>query len=231
MTIGDLYDVIAGTNFSFLQNAKVESWPVMGHEQRWHTRLIHANTNAVARHARLRHFKFSATDAVSIADTNFIIKKSVDGEVLSELAESKIVAAQKLLPVMVRIHLVDEYCAVLTAMTGEIGLRITIDIERAHHSSSGNRRFPDGGSDRFAVPCHVPREADIYRKQSGHAYLIELQGVVNIRLTKVGARPPSTWRIAQFEIAAKDLLLLVAGAASRRRRSHECDRRWRQRVS
>jgi hypothetical protein len=44
---------------------------------------------------------------------------------------------------MVRIHLVDKYGAVLPAVTGEIGLRITIDIELARHSPSRNRRFPD----------------------------------------------------------------------------------------
>jgi hypothetical protein len=44
---------------------------------------------------------------------------------------------------MVRIHLVDEHGAVLPSVTGEIGLRITIDIEHAHHSPSINRRFPD----------------------------------------------------------------------------------------
>jgi len=71
-------------------------------------------------------------------------------------------AAQKALPVMVRIHLVDEYGAVLPAVTGEIGLHITIDIELARHSPSRNRIFPDGGPDRFAVPCHVARRADIY---------------------------------------------------------------------
>jgi hypothetical protein len=52
--------------------------------------------------------------------------------------------------------------ALLTAVTGEIGLRITIDIELAHHSPSRDRRFPDCGSDRFAVPCHVARKADVY---------------------------------------------------------------------
>jgi len=44
---------------------------------------------------------------------------------------------------MVRIHLVDEYCAVLSAMTGEIGLRISIDIEFAHHSPSIHWSLPD----------------------------------------------------------------------------------------
>ncbi len=161
-TVSNFYNVIACTNFSLLQHAKVESWSVMCYEQRWHTRFVHADTYAVARHSWLRYFKFSTTNAVSIADADLVIKKSLNGKVFSELAESKIVAAQKALPVMVRIHLVNEYGAVLSSVTGEIGLRITIDIELAHHSPSRNRRFPDCGSDRFAVPCHVARKADIY---------------------------------------------------------------------
>jgi len=142
-TIGDFYNDIACTNFSFLQHAKVESWSVMRYEQGWHTRLVHADADAVARHAWLRHFKFSATDTVSIADAHLVVRKSLDGEVLSELPESEIAAAQKALPVMVRIHLVDKYGAVLPAVTGEIGLRVTIDVELAHHSPSVNWRFPD----------------------------------------------------------------------------------------
>src|SRR5580698_7718341 len=115
----------------------------MCHEQGWHPRFVHANADAVARHAWLRYFKYCATDAVSVADADLVIKKSIDGEVFSELAESKIVAAQKAFPVMVRIYLIDEYGAVLPSVTREIGLRITIDIELAHHSPSINWRFPD----------------------------------------------------------------------------------------
>jgi hypothetical protein len=161
-TIGDFCDVIAGANFSFLQHAKVEAWSVMCYEQGCHPRLVHADADAVARHAWLRYFKYSATDAVSIANADLVIGKSLNREVFSELAESEIVAAQEMFPVMVRIHLVDEYGAVLPAVTGEIGLRITIDIELAHHSPSRNRRFPDCGSDSFAVPCHVAWKTDIY---------------------------------------------------------------------
>jgi hypothetical protein len=65
----------------------------MRHEQRWHASLIHADADAVARHAWLRYFKFSTTDAVSIADAHLVVRKSLDGEVFSELTESKIVAA------------------------------------------------------------------------------------------------------------------------------------------
>jgi hypothetical protein len=47
-------------------------------------------------------------------------------------------------------------------MTGEIALRITIDIELAYHPPSRNRRFPDCGTDRLTVPRHVAWKTDIY---------------------------------------------------------------------
>src|SRR5271154_5981986 len=132
-TVSNLYNLIARPNFSFLQYAKVESWSVMCYEQGWHPRFVHANTDAVARHAWLRYFKFSATDAVAIADAHLVVSKSLDGEVFSKLAESKIVAAQKALPVMIRIHLVNEYGALLPSVTRQIGLRIALNIESARH--------------------------------------------------------------------------------------------------
>jgi hypothetical protein len=72
-TFGNFYNVVAGPNFSFLQHAKIESWSMMSYEQGWHSRFIHANTDAVARHAGLRYFKFSATDAVTVANADIVI--------------------------------------------------------------------------------------------------------------------------------------------------------------
>ena len=134
----------------------------MCYEQRRHPRFIHADADAVARHSRLCHFKYRVTDAISIADAYLVVSKSFNGKVFSELAKSKVTAAQNALPVMVRIHLVDEDSAVLPAVTFQVGLRITVDIELAHQPPSINWSFPDGRSDRFAVPCHVARKADIY---------------------------------------------------------------------
>jgi hypothetical protein len=161
-TVGNFHDVIVCTDFSLLQHAKVKPWPVMRHQQGRHARFVHADAHAVARHAGLRDLKFSSTDAVSIADAHLVIRKSLDGEVFAELAEGEIVAAQKALPVMVRIHLVNEYGAVLPSVTGKIGLRIAIEIKLVRHAPSTNGRFPDGRSHGFAVPCHVARKADIY---------------------------------------------------------------------
>src|SRR5271169_1910775 len=88
-TVNDFYNVVARANFSFLQHAKVESWSVLRYEQGCHPRLIHANTDAVARYARLRYFKFSTTNAVAIADAHLVIGKSFNSEVFSELAEDE----------------------------------------------------------------------------------------------------------------------------------------------
>src|ERR1700686_346501 len=140
-TISNFYNVIACTNFSLPQHAKVESWSVMCYEQRWHTRLVHADADAVARHSWLRHFKFSATNSVSIADAHIVISKPLDGEVFAELTESKITAAQKTLPVMVRVHLVNKNGTLLPSVTGEIGFRIPTDIELSHPSPPLKPRF------------------------------------------------------------------------------------------
>src|SRR5579872_642833 len=133
----------------------------MCYEQGCHPRFIHANTHSVARHAGLRYFKFGIADAVSIADADFVIRKSLHSEVFSELTKGKIVPAQKALPVMIRIHLVDKYGAVLASVAREIGLRITVDIELAHHATPIHWSFPDRRSHRFAVPCHVAGKTDI----------------------------------------------------------------------
>jgi hypothetical protein len=160
--VTDLYNFVVRINFSLLQNAKVKSWSVMCYEKRRHARLIHPDADAVARYPRLCHFEYRVTNAVAIADADFGISKPLHGEVLSELAESKIVAAQKPLPVMVGIRLVHEYGALLSSVAGEVGLRIAVDIERAHHSPSVNRNLPDRGTDSFAVPRHVAGQADIH---------------------------------------------------------------------
>ena len=59
----------------------------MCYKQRWHARLVHADADAVARHAWLCHFKYRITNAVSITDADLVIKESLDSEVFSELAE------------------------------------------------------------------------------------------------------------------------------------------------
>src|SRR6516165_9797298 len=166
--IGNSYDLVARTNFSFLQHAKVKSWPSVCDKKRRHARLIHSDADAVTGHAWLCDFEYGIPNAVSITNAGFVIGKSFHSEILSELADSKIIAPKESLPVLIRLHLVDKHSALLTTVTGEIGLPITIDVQLAHHPPPLHRKLPDRCSHSPAVPCHFAWKADIQRDQSGH---------------------------------------------------------------
>ena len=160
--VSNLYNVVARPNFSFLQHAKVESRSVMRYEQGWHPRFIHANANAIARYTRLCHFKYRIANAVAIANADLVIRKSLNSEVFSELAEDEVFTSEKPLPVLIGVHLINKNGALLPTMTGEIGLAVANNIELAHHFSSLNRTFPDRSTDSLTVPCHVAWKTDIY---------------------------------------------------------------------
>ncbi len=116
-TVSNFHDVIASTNFPLLQNTKVESWSVMCYEQGRHTRFIHADADAEARHAWLRYFKFSTTDAVSIADAHLIVRKSLNGEVFSELPVDEVIASEKAFPIVIGVHLINKNGSMLSSVT------------------------------------------------------------------------------------------------------------------
>jgi hypothetical protein len=134
----------------------------MSHQQRRHAWLIHANANALAGHARLRYLKNSVANPILIADADLVISQSFDREVLAELSEGEIAAAQKALPVLIRVDLVDKDGPLLSSVTFEISLRITINVEFANHPAPRNRILPHGRSDSFAIPRHFTWQANVY---------------------------------------------------------------------
>jgi hypothetical protein len=167
-TFSKFYDFITRANFSFLQNAKVESRSPVRDQEGWHARLVHANAYAVAGYPGLCHFEHRLADAVSIANADLVVGKSFNRKIFSELAETEIIALKEMLPVVVRIHLVYEHGTLLPTVTGEIGLCIAVDVQPAHHPSILNGKLPDRCSHSCAVPCDLARKTDIEREQSGH---------------------------------------------------------------
>src|SRR4051812_25452508 len=152
----------------------------MCYEKSRHPRFIHPDADAVARHPRLAYFKLRITNAVSIADADFVVRKSFDGEVLSELAVDEVVTSEKAFPVVIGLHLIDKDGSLLPTVTGEIALPVANDVELAHHSPAFHRRLPYPGTHSLPAPRNVARKTDIYREQSRHAYLIDIQELVGI---------------------------------------------------
>ena len=99
--VGDFYDLVAGADLAFLQHTQVEPWSVMRHQEGRDPRIIHANPDAIAGHAWLRHLEQRIADAIPVADADLVIRKALDREVLAELAEGKIVAAERALPISI----------------------------------------------------------------------------------------------------------------------------------
>jgi hypothetical protein len=160
-TVSSFYNVVACTNFSLLQYAKVKPWSPVCYEKRRHTRFIHADADAVACYAWLCHFKYRVTNAVSIANAYLVIRESLNREVFSELAEDEVAACEDAFPVAIGVDLINQNGSLLPTMTDEIALRIANNIELARHSSVLHWGFPDRGTDHLTVPRHVAWKTDI----------------------------------------------------------------------
>ena len=63
-----------------------------------------------------------------IIDPDFIVSKSLNREVLAELAEREIIMPKKALPVMIGVHLEDKYRTLFPSVTCEIRLRVAIEV-------------------------------------------------------------------------------------------------------
>src|SRR5262249_27651982 len=171
---GELDDRVTRFDVSLFEHAEVEAGAVVRNEQRRDARIVHADSDAVARDARLRDFEDGGPDLVAVADADLVVAQSVDGEVLAELAVDEVAPSELAFPVAVGVELVDEDGAVLAPVAGEIALAVGLDVELAHVSWANDGILVDAGKDGLPLPGHVPRQADVDRQQSAdrraHAY-------------------------------------------------------------
>jgi len=86
-----------------------------------------------------------------------------------ELAGAEVVAAEHLLPVAIRRELVDQHCAVLAAVPGDVALAVTLDVQPPDEARPADRLLPHAGVHRGTVPGHVLRQTHVHRHQRRHA--------------------------------------------------------------
>ena len=125
-----LHDFVAGTHFTFAENAEIEARPAAGCEQCRHPRLVHANADAIARDAGLGDLEKRGADLKSIADADGIISQSFDSKVLAKLSVNEIVPLQLLLPVAIRFNLINEDGAMFTSVPGQVALTVSLKFNR-----------------------------------------------------------------------------------------------------
>jgi hypothetical protein len=165
---GDRDDGVAGAHIAFLDHAQVEARAPARSQQCRHLRLVRPDADAIAGHPGLAHFEQSRADPVAVADADFVVRQPLDGEVLAELAVREIAAAQALLPVAVRLGLVDEHGALLAAVAAEIALPVTVDVEPPHAPAVLHGLLPDAGVHGPSAPFDVAGKSDAEGEQPGH---------------------------------------------------------------
>ena len=144
-----------------LQHTEIETGSAARDQQRGHLRLVHTDAHPVTGDARLRYLEQCAADPVAVADAHLCVRQALDGEILAELPIGKVVSTQLVLPIAIRIDLIDEDGPVLAAVAGQVPLSVAVDVESAHCALAFNRRLPNGGADGFALPRDVAWQAHI----------------------------------------------------------------------
>src|SRR6478672_10315806 len=144
----------------------------MRHQQGRHPRFIQSKADPVAGHSRLRHLKESAADAIAVAYAHFIISQSLDGEVFSKVSASEIVAMKLGLPITIRVELINHHGPYFAAVSRQVCLRVTINIEAADHPPIANGRLPYGSANGCKAPLDIARQANVYRNETRHLTIL-----------------------------------------------------------
>src|SRR5258705_3987508 len=163
LLLSRLHDYSAGPDLDFLQHAEVEPRSSARRQQCRHPRLIHPNADAIAGNARLRDLEQRAADLITVADAHGIVGQSFDREVLAELSVDEVGPLQLLLPIAIRFDLVDEDGALLTPVSGQVALNVSVQIQPADPTAATHWILPDRGVHGATLPLDVARKPDIHR--------------------------------------------------------------------
>jgi hypothetical protein len=134
----------------------------MTDQQRRQLGLAQPHADPVAGHAGLGNLKLRLAYPVPVSDTYLVVREPVDCEVLPELAVAEVVAAEMLLPVPVRLDLVDQHGPLLAAVTFEVPLPVAVDVQPAHHDRPVHRFLPNTGVHSLALPGDIARQSYVH---------------------------------------------------------------------
>ena len=166
--VSDFCNFVSGADLPFFNHAEVKARPFMGNKECRYLRVIHSDADAIAGDPRLRHLEECAPDSVAISNADLIIGKTIDGEILTELAILKVLPLQLLLPVTVGVELIHHQGAMLSAVPCKVALAIAIQVETARHHPSGDGSLKDSSADYLALPLDIARQPDIHRDERIH---------------------------------------------------------------
>src|SRR5271169_6322095 len=103
-----------------------------------------------------------------VSDTHLVVRQPVDGEILPELPVAEVASPEVVLPIPIGVRLIHQYGPAFAAVASEVTLSVAVYIEPTHHARAFNRRLPNAGMNRLALPSDVTRQAHIHGEQVSH---------------------------------------------------------------
>jgi hypothetical protein len=140
----------------------------VGDQQRRNARVVHAKADAVTGDARLGDLEQRGADPVAVADADLVVAQPLHREVLAELPIDEVASSQLVLPVAIRVDLIDEDGALLTAVPGEISLAVAVHVELANATRAADGILVDAREHGLPLPRHLLGQADVDRQQGAH---------------------------------------------------------------
>ena len=107
-------------------------------------------------------FEERTADPITVPDAHAVVGQSLDREVLAELSVDEAGPFQLVLPMTIRLDLVDENGALFTAVPRQVALTVTVEIQTADPATARHRGFPDRGVHSAAPPLDVARKSDVH---------------------------------------------------------------------
>src|SRR5262249_43359523 len=151
-----LDDLVSGLDLTLADDTHVEPRSVVADQEGGQFGLTQAHADPVAGDPGLGDLELGFADVVPVADAHVVVGQAVDREVLAELAVAEVVPAEVLLPVPVRLDLVDQDRPLLSAVPVGVALAVPVDVETANHLGPLYRVLPYAGVHGLALPGHGP---------------------------------------------------------------------------
>src|SRR5271156_299202 len=162
--LADACEGVADIDHALFNNGKIDPGAPAGEESLDHVRTVEANAKLEARQAGLRDFDHRSTHAVVVSEEGVFFEKPFGGEVFSEAPPGKFEVRQLPAPVIVMLGGIRVDRFVLSAMNGEIRLKIAIEIQAAKKKRARHRRFENAGGHLAALGvAHDARHPDVER--------------------------------------------------------------------
>jgi len=150
---------VACPDFPFAQHAKIKAGAAARQETLDHIVSAKFQIQFEAGKARLRDDYFRRADRESVSDTDSTFGQARRRQVFAESSPGKIHARQFLFPERIILGGIGVHGLIRSAVNGQIGLLVPVEIQRPHPHARFDGRFEDARQDFLAIPSDEARDS------------------------------------------------------------------------